>query len=142
MANDAKMFETEYSHKERMLGLEAQAMQQKTDAQMQAATQQAEIKRHVGYMTQKFSFYEDLSIRENLDFIARIYDVPDRAGAVDATYYRTLIRADRTPLKAQGKPLAVLPGMTATVDIRTGQRSVLGFLLRPMLKSQEAFRER
>jgi ABC-2 type transport system ATP-binding protein len=45
-------------------------------------TQQAEIKRHVGYMTQRFSYYEDLSIRENLDFIARIYDVSDRAAAV------------------------------------------------------------
>jgi adhesin transport system membrane fusion protein len=67
---------------------------------------------------------------------------PDRAGAADATYYRALIRADRTALKAQGKPLAVLPGMTATVDIRTGQRSVLGFLLRPLLKGQEGFRER
>src|SRR5450432_406946 len=31
-------------------------------------TQQVEIKSHVGYMTQKFSYYEDLSIRENLDF--------------------------------------------------------------------------
>lgn len=67
---------------------------------------------------------------------------PDRAGAADATYYRALIRADRTPLQAQGKPLAVLPGMTATVDIRTGQRSVLGFLMRPLLKGQEGFRER
>src|SRR5580700_6261462 len=45
-------------------------------------TQQAEIKRHVGYMTQRFSYYEDLSIRENLDFIARIYAVPERASAV------------------------------------------------------------
>ncbi len=45
-------------------------------------TQQAEIKRHVGYMTQRFSYYEDLSIRENLDFVARMYDVPDRGAAV------------------------------------------------------------
>src|SRR5437868_1592334 len=51
-------------------------------------TQQAEIKKHVGYMTQKFSYYEDLSIRENLDFIARIYDVKDRAGAVQRSLDR------------------------------------------------------
>ena len=49
---------------------------------------QREIRKHVGYMTQRFSFYEDLSIRENLDFIARVYDVPNRRAAVDATVER------------------------------------------------------
>jgi ABC-2 type transport system ATP-binding protein len=51
-------------------------------------TQQAKIKRHVGYMTQKFSYYEDLSIRENLDFIGRIYNIPDRAAAVKRSLER------------------------------------------------------
>jgi ABC-2 type transport system ATP-binding protein len=40
------------------------------------------IKREVGYMTQAFSYYTDLSIRENLDFVARIYGVADRPAAV------------------------------------------------------------
>src|SRR3954453_18281968 len=40
------------------------------------------IKRQVGYMTQRFSFYEDLSIAENLDFVARMYKIPNRRDAV------------------------------------------------------------
>jgi ABC-2 type transport system ATP-binding protein len=40
-------------------------------------TQSAEIKRHVGYMTQRFSLYGDLTIRENLEFVARLYGLPD-----------------------------------------------------------------
>jgi ABC-2 type transport system ATP-binding protein len=42
-----------------------------------------EIKRQAGYMTQKFGWYEDLSIRENLEFVARLFQVPDRDKAVD-----------------------------------------------------------
>jgi len=45
--------------------------------------QSDQIKRRVGYMTQRFSFWEDLSIRENLDFVARIYEMPQRRQAVD-----------------------------------------------------------
>jgi ABC-2 type transport system ATP-binding protein len=45
--------------------------------------QSGEIKRRVGYMTQKFSYWDDLSIRENLDFVARIYEMKNRKEAVE-----------------------------------------------------------
>ena len=47
-------------------------------------TQSAAIKSEVGYMTQRFSFYEDLSIRENLEFVASIYQLANTREAVDA----------------------------------------------------------
>jgi len=43
----------------------------------------AQIKRNVGYMTQRFSYWEDLTIRENLDFVARIYQMRNRRETVD-----------------------------------------------------------
>lgn len=45
--------------------------------------QSSEIKKHLGYMTQKFSLYDDLSIFENLDFIARMYGMENRAEAIN-----------------------------------------------------------
>jgi ABC-2 type transport system ATP-binding protein len=44
-----------------------------------------QIKRQVGYMTQRFGLYDDLSIEENLDFIARIFEVPQRTAKVEET---------------------------------------------------------
>jgi ABC-2 type transport system ATP-binding protein len=46
------------------------------------------IKRHVGYMTQRFSLYQDLSVRENLEFVARLYGVADPAAAARAMIER------------------------------------------------------
>jgi ABC-2 type transport system ATP-binding protein len=46
------------------------------------------IKRQVGYMTQRFSFYEDLTIAENLDFVARIYGLSNRRDAVQESLKR------------------------------------------------------
>ncbi len=46
------------------------------------------IKRQSGYMTQKFGLYEDLSIRENLDFVGRLFGIAQRDTAVDAALQR------------------------------------------------------
>jgi len=51
-------------------------------------TEADEIKRHVGYMTQRFSLYQDLSVRENLEFVARLYGVTDPAAAARAMIER------------------------------------------------------
>jgi ABC-2 type transport system ATP-binding protein len=48
-------------------------------------TESLSIKREVGYMTQKFSFYEDLTIAENLEFVARLYRLKPVAEHVDRT---------------------------------------------------------
>lgn len=48
-------------------------------------SQSGAIKRNVGYMTQRFSFWDDLTISENMDFVARMYDVPKRNEVVKRT---------------------------------------------------------
>jgi len=63
-------------------------------------------------------------------------------GRPDASYYRLMVETDTDTLTAGGKRLPVLPGMQATVDIRTGEKTVLDYLMKPIFKAREAFRER
>ncbi|WP_159980532.1 MULTISPECIES: HlyD family efflux transporter periplasmic adaptor subunit [unclassified Novosphingobium] len=51
-------------------------------------------------------------------------------------YYQVLIRTDGANLIRDGKPLPIIPGMVAEVDILNGKRSVLNYLLRPILKAR------
>ncbi|WP_394084264.1 ABC transporter ATP-binding protein [Roseixanthobacter finlandensis] len=62
-------------------------------------TQAREIRSHVGYMTQKFSLYADLSVRENLEFVARLYGVRKPEQAAQQAL-------ERLGLEGRGKQLA------------------------------------
>ncbi len=60
----------------------------------------------------------------------------------EASYYRVLVRTTKSALSVGGRDLPIIPGMTATVEVRTGEKSVLDYLLKPVLRSREALRER
>jgi membrane fusion protein, adhesin transport system len=65
-----------------------------------------------------------------------------RPGA-ETTYYRVIVRTHGNTLTKSGsKELRVIPGMTATVDILTGRKTMLSYLLQPVLRVQEAFHEK
>ena len=59
------------------------------------------------------------------------------------TYYLIKLRTDRSHLGTDEKPLLIIPGMVATVDILTGKKTIMSYLLKPIMKAQsEALRER
>ncbi|CRL51640.1 HlyD family type I secretion periplasmic adaptor subunit [Pseudomonas sp. URMO17WK12:I11] len=64
------------------------------------------------------------------------------AGRPDDTYYRVQILTEKSALQAGGKDLPIIPGMVASVEIRTGEKTILDYLLKPVFKAREAFRER
>lgn len=64
------------------------------------------------------------------------------AGRADDTYYRVTVLTDSSSLEAGGQSLPIIPGMVASIEIRTGEKTILDYLLKPVLKARDAFRER
>jgi len=60
----------------------------------------------------------------------------------EESYYRVLVRTDASTLTHKGETLPIMPGMTTSVDIRSGEKSILQYLLKPVFKAREAFQER
>jgi adhesin transport system membrane fusion protein len=60
-----------------------------------------------------------------------------------STYYKVQVRTDRAYLQTEdGKQHPIMPGMVASVEIRTGSKTVLAYLMKPLNKAAEALRER
>ena len=69
-----------------------------------------------------------------------IQDKQDREGK---SFYRVYLRTKQNALHRNGETLPIIPGMTANVEILTGKKSVLDYLLKPILKARDqALRER
>lgn len=90
----------------------------------------------------KFSAYDYTiygGLKANLELISADTITDDEGNS----FYLIQLRTDRSHLGSDAHPLAIIPGMIATVDIITGQKSVLDYLLKPVLKARtEALRER
>lgn len=60
----------------------------------------------------------------------------------DGSWYRVIIATERPTIRAGDRDWPIIPGMTGSVEIRTGEKTVLDYLLKPVFRAREAFRER
>ena len=69
--------------------------------------------------------------------------IVDKESKEGKSYYRVLVKTNKNYLERNGTKLPIIPGMVASVDIVTGKKSILDFLLKPILKvKQDSLHER
>ena len=69
--------------------------------------------------------------------------IVDKESKEGKSYYRVLVKTDKNYLERKGKKLPIIPGMVATVDIVTGKKTIMDFILKPILKvKQDSLHER
>jgi adhesin transport system membrane fusion protein len=84
-----------------------------------------------GYLTGKVTFVSPDTLRE-----------PSPLSPEKGVYYKVTVVTDASELDVGGRKYPIMPGMMGTVEIQTGKKSILSYLLKPITKADEAFRER
>jgi membrane fusion protein, adhesin transport system len=88
-----------------------------------------------------FSIYGGFPAK--LEHISADSIAPEKPGEKNESYYRIRLRTTQNKFSGRGEALPILPGMVATVDIQTGKKTVLEYLLKPIIKTkQTAMREK
>lgn len=69
--------------------------------------------------------------------------IKDKESKDEKSYYKVVVRTEKNYLEKDGEKLPIIPGMIASVDIKTGKKTILDFILKPILKTkQNALHER
>ena len=101
--------------------------------------------RHGQEATVKLSAYDYTiygSLKGEVDFISADTFEDERARDPDGDpHYKVTLKVDMSGLTPRQSKIEIRPGMQAQVELHTGQKTVLQYLLKPLYKSQEAFRE-
>jgi adhesin transport system membrane fusion protein len=80
------------------------------------------------------------ALQGEVDFVSADTFEDERNPRVEP-YYRVTVRVDRSHLTERQKNIEIRPGMRATAELQTGSKTVLNYILKPLYKSKEAFRE-
>ncbi len=80
------------------------------------------------------------SLKGQVDFVSADTFEDDRDPNAPP-FYKVTVRVDRAGLTERQRQIEIRPGMRATAELQTGSKTILSYLLKPLYKSREAFRE-